>query len=105
MRKFLLLFVAISSLSYASNSRIYIDSEDLDDSKNAFHIHTGHNEWLQTNTVHRDQTGLYTLESDICTISDMQSIYKQQWKCPYCYTYYDVGVACNNKDCPSKYKP
>ena len=104
MKKILLVLMATSSICCAS-PRMYIDNDDLDTSKNSFHIHTGRNEWLQTNTVHRDRSGLYTNESDILTVNDLEAIYKQQWKCPYCYTYYDIGVACNNKECPSKYKP
>lgn len=98
---FVLSLMIFSSLSA---SRMYINDEDLDNGENAFHIHIGDNVWIQTDTIHRDKTGLYTFESRILREKDTRNEYEKRWKCPYCYKYWPIGTACQNKDCPSKYK-
>jgi hypothetical protein len=111
MRKSALIAIlSFSSLSAfhipekAHSEKIYIDEEEFDTKGDSFYIHTGHNVWLQTHTVHRDKTGLYTFESNINRSTDVKMEYEKKWKCPYCYMYWPVGKACANKECPSKYK-
>lgn len=104
MKKLILSLIAISSICQASE-KVYIDENDLDSSKQYFRIHVGHNNWLKTGTMHSDNNGLYTFENDIFKEGDKESQYVQQWKCPYCYTYNDMGKACSNANCPSKFKP
>lgn len=103
-----LCFVLVSIVSsIEASEKVYIDSKELNIHQNLFRMHVGNNVWLETNTVHRDDTGLYTFESDINTFLNNQTRkaeYIKKWKCPYCYTYWPMGSACQNKDCPSKYK-
>jgi hypothetical protein len=89
--------------SVNANEKIYIDSNELDSSENNFKIHVGHNMWLETETVHRDSTGLYTFENNIVR-SLKNAEYQRQWKCPYCHAYWPEGIRCQNPKCPSKYK-
>jgi hypothetical protein len=96
-----MMLAAVSSLS--ASGKMYIDEKEMCSKKGAFHIHMGHNNWIQTNTVHRDASGLYTFESNI-RIDPIQMAYERQWKCPYCYSYWPIGKPCQNPDCPSKYK-
>ena len=101
--------LCLSSLFILSNvnatDKMYIDKNDLDDSQDTFHIHIGENVWIETNTVHRDTSGLYTFEKDVKRDLREKSIeYKKKWKCPYCSMYWPIGTACQNKECPSKYK-
>jgi len=84
--------------------KIYIDDDQLDHKHDAFHIHQGNNVWLETSTVHRDKTGMYTFDSHILRSKKLSSEYFKRWKCPYCYMYWPLGTACQNPDCPSKYK-
>lgn len=85
---------------------MYIDEDDFTTKGDAFHIHIGHNIWLVTNTVHRDIGGLFTYENSLTQSIDSmnQGTYQKQWKCPYCYQYWDIGKPCGNRDCPSRYK-
>lgn len=103
MKKLILTLCVLTSLNCYASSKIYIDHEDLDDSKECFHISVGKNEWLSTNIIYRDKKGLYAKEEELLKVSDLDSAYKQSWKCPYCHCYYDIGTACDNADCPSKY--
>lgn len=98
-----LTFIAAIFFNSLCAERMYIDEEQFSTKGDSFYIHTGHNVWLETNTVHRDATGLYTFESNLNrSLTKME--YERKWKCPYCYMYWPVGKACANKDCPSKYK-
>lgn len=90
-----------------ASEKIYIDEEELNTSQDAFHIHIGNNVWIETNTVHRDKTGLYTYENNILSSTDkntQQFGYQKTWKCPYCYNYWPIGTPCQNPSCPSKYR-
>lgn len=90
-----------------ASERMYIDIDNLDYSKDYFHIQVGNNVWIQTDTVHRDETGLYTYESNIARTmlsKGLTAEYQKTWKCPYCYNYWPVGKPCGNSDCPSKYQ-
>ena len=82
--------------------RLYIDSNELDIKEPLFHIHTGNNIWIETTTIHRDFTGLYTFERDILRPEGKKE-YVKKWKCPYCNMYWDIGQACQNAECPSRY--
>jgi hypothetical protein len=87
-----------------AGDRMYINGDDLDFSQETFRFHIGENIWLQTNTVHRDGSGLYTLESDIHrSTGDSKIGYEKKWRCPYCNYYWPIGTKCQNPDCPSKY--
>ncbi len=104
----LLLVFFFSSLF--STEKKYIDSEELDTQSCGIYLHTGQNIWLETRCIHSDKRGLFTFESDIVRL-DMNNkgissfgAYTQQWKCPYCYNYWPIGTACQNAQCPSKYK-
>lgn len=98
-------FIAVASFACA-NQKIYIDSSELCTEHEKFRIHIGHNVWLETDTLHRDASGLYTFESSIqhSLGGEIKAEYQKTWKCPYCYQYWPIGTACQNKDCPSKYK-
>ena len=98
--------IAISNISFASE-KIYINEDDLDHKHESFHIHMGHNVWIETDTIHRDDSGLYTFENRLVrskSLNGVKTEYKKKWKCPYCYIYWPLGTACQNEDCPSKYK-
>lgn len=87
--------------------KMYIDDEEFefDGEGDEFHIHIGDNIWLVTNTIHRDSTGLFADESSLKRAMQNGSMeYERKWKCPYCHQYWPIGTACQNKDCPSKYK-
>lgn len=53
-------------------------------------IHLGSNQWID--------------REDLNSEKNIQSGYQNQWKCPYCYMYWPQGRACQNMNCPSKYK-
>ncbi len=92
--------------SLQASEKIYIDSQELDMAHDKFHIHLGHNVWIETNSVSRDDTGLYTLEGNILNNRNHSHRAEQQrtWKCPYCYYYWPIGTPCGNSSCPSRYK-
>ena len=91
--------------AFSVPDRYYIDSEELDCSGTRFRIHTGHNMWIETEALYSDNTGLYTMESQILrhTTNDGRVEYVRQWKCPYCHCLWDEGKSCGNPDCPSRY--
>jgi hypothetical protein len=90
-----------------AEDRLYVDSQDLDMVYEAFHIRLKDNVWIETNTIHRDETGLYANESDIVRVDGRRSAnaeYVQKWQCPYCFKFWPIGVRCQNAACPSKYQ-
>jgi hypothetical protein len=112
MIKLLLTFLLMTTGIYAlptnsivdpfiSKGMMYVDGNDLKEEEGSFRIHIGGNVWVQTNTMHRDCTGLYTYESEIKMLNGE---YQRTWKCPYCHLHWPIGKSCKNKDCPSKYK-
>lgn len=105
IKKFVLFFIITLSTvsSISASDKFYINSEELDTNNETFRIHIGHNIWIETNTVHRDITGLYTFEKNIIRSSDAKAEYQRVWRCPYCYHYWPIGTACGNSECPSKY--
>ena len=104
MKKLFLTLAFLSATLCQASNKIYIDHEDLDVSKECFHIHTGKNEWLSTKTMHRDASGMFAMQEEIIHVDDLSGEYEQTWKCPYCHNYYKIGNACNNANCPSKYR-
>lgn len=105
MKKFI--FIALISLTttICADERLYIDEKELCCRQDSFYIHKGQNMWINTPTVHRDETGLFTYETDIKRSKiDPKGAYEQKWKCPYCNQYWNKGTPCQNSDCPSKYK-
>ena len=105
MKKLLLMALLCTSSMYASESideeKIYIDTNDLSEDVDSFHIHLGHNVWIETNAVHKDCTGTFTYQ---CNVMHRNAQYEQKWKCPYCYHYWPMGSSCKNPNCPSKFK-
>jgi len=97
----LLFLSTLAPLSAIVDEKMYIDTNELDMSKGRFKIHVGHNHWIETKSIMHDQSGLYTLESNILKWDE--SGYVKEWKCPYCYNWWPVKTPCQNKDCPSTY--
>jgi|SRR6185312_9361849 len=91
----------ITLTAHTHAERIYIDDEEFSakSTSDYFDVHLGANLWIETNTIYRDGTGMYA-QIDAANLA----AYEKKWKCPYCYNLYPVGKACDNKDCPSKYK-
>jgi len=108
MNKLILTLLAVGFIAtacYATSERIYIDEKEMDLTQDAFYLHIGNNEWIKTETVHRDKTGLYTFESDISNDNTItEAAYVKTWKCPYCFTQVEEGKACPNEKCNSKNK-
>lgn len=100
-----LIFILFCSTAAAIEEKIYLNEDEIKNSHDSFYIHQGHNVWLQTSTLHRDQTGLYTFSSNLCShfIPGGKTEYIKTWRCPYCHHYWPIGQKCQNKDCPSKY--
>lgn len=106
----LISFFLVISCIIGASEKLYIDSDELDTHACGMFIHVGHNVWLETKSIHSDERGIFTLESDIVRLEAAtkcisgHNAYTQQWKCPYCYNYWPIGQACQNANCPSKYR-
>lgn len=101
---FFLSLMTMAALGNASD-KMYIDKQEFSMDGDKFRIHIGHNVWLETDTVHNDKTGMYALYSSLHRSQGNNSYaYERTWKCPYCYSYWPIGKACQNEDCPSRYK-
>ncbi len=99
-----LLFLTALAPLCAFEDRLYIDSSELNMQDDRFRIHMGNNTWIETTSVVRDDTGLYTLESNIVkAIKDSKVTYHNAWKCPYCFNWWPMGKGCQNPQCPSKF--
>jgi len=101
----LLSIIFLNSLIPAfADQRMYIDSDEVCQRQDAFRIHIGHNNWIQTKTVHRDYSGMYIDVSEIQfeKVNDIME-YQKSWKCPYCFYYWPIGTPCGNEQCPSRY--
>jgi hypothetical protein len=86
------------------DERMYIDTKDLDMSQGQLHVHMGHNSWIETIALLRDEKGLYVLESQIVrNLGTWPAEHKKQWQCPYCHSFWPIKTPCQNKDCPSTY--
>lgn len=98
-------FYGNCALKTFDDSKVYIDEEEMKSTYDAYYIHLGNNVWMQTNTVHRDSTGVYTYQGCIAkSMTNAKSVgYEKKWRCPYCYNYWPIGTKCQNGDCPSKY--
>ena len=83
--------------------RIYFDSDDMPMDQEGFHIRIGANEWLKTDTIHRDISGFFAFETDIMRASDSVA-YEKHWQCPYCHLFWPEYSPCQNPKCPSKYR-
>lgn len=104
MKKLLLALCIFSGFTLCeATAKLYLDEACLDSCEDAFYIHTGNNSWLVSETMHTDEKGLYAYENELFK-EDMEAVYKKTWKCPYCFAYYEIGKACSNSACPSKYK-
>lgn len=101
----ILALMAFSITNLYSQEKFYIDFDELNTTQDAFHIHLGHNIWVQTNAVYKDDQGFYALESNISRmVGKYSNEYERKWKCPYCHYYWPIGRPCANKDCPSRFK-
>lgn len=102
----LLCLVSLSAINV--HEKMYIDNDEFNTHTkgDSFHIHVGNNIWFMTNTVHRDDTGMFAYECNLIKSigKGYQMEYERKWKCPYCYSYWPIGNPCGNKDCPSRYK-
>ena|SRR5580765_5470814 len=107
MFTFFCLVGCLSCYSQNPTEKVYIENEDFSIDDYAFHIHVGDNLWIETNSVHKDDKGFYTYESNIRYILDGKGIKlerEKKWKCPYCHSYWPIGISCQKASCPSKYK-
>lgn len=105
MKKLIALLLICGSCNAAElPEKIYINEDEFKSEQNSFYVHLGHNEWISTNCVHRDETGLFTYDCHVAkTIRGRECSYQKTWKCPYCYQHWPIGTPCQNKYCPSKY--
>lgn len=101
----LLFLAALTPLSaFDASDKIYIDSKEMDMSEDRFKIHIGHNTWIETFSVSRDERGLFTFETNIVkSLTGTQITYRNEWKCPYCFNWWPMGKGCQNAQCPSKF--
>jgi hypothetical protein len=83
--------------------RIYFDSDDVPMDQDGFHIRIGANEWLKSDTIHRDVTGFFTFENDVMRSGDSLA-YEKHWQCPYCHLFWPENSPCQNPKCPSRYR-
>lgn len=101
------LLLGVCCIGNASD-KVYIDEDELKHGQDAFYVHMGHNVWIHTDCVHRDERGLFTYECNISRsakgLPGFECAYEKRWKCPYCYNYWPIGTPCQNSECPSKYK-
>jgi hypothetical protein len=102
MIRIVTLFMCAFSM-LGAREKLYFDYDDMPKDEDAFHVHVGGNMWIRTNSIHRDSAGFYTYTKGIELMSGSQE-YRRKWKCPYCFQYWDIGQACQNPDCPSKYR-
>lgn len=97
----------LATISATNNDeKIYIDDTEVNSTFDHFQIHTGNNVWIETNSLYRDEFGLFTFHTNISSMQNSTSPnaeYVKKWKCPYCYKYWPIGTKCQNSDCPSKY--
>ena len=102
---FCLLCISPLCAKHANNDRVYVDEEQIGYTKDAFYIHLGHTVWVHTDQLYRDGSGIYIYENSLAkTVKPAKEVgYQKEWKCPYCYNYWPIGVPCQNVDCPSKY--
>lgn len=87
------------------DDKLYIDEDEMKSGDEAFYVHLGNNVWIYTNSVNKDQKGLFIYRASIArNIERNMSGFEKKWKCPYCFNFWPMGQACGNKDCPSKYR-
>lgn len=101
---------SLESLTLGEMRRPYIDRMYIDENEfsvkveaDSFYVHLGNNEWVATHSVHRDEKGLFTYESQVFK-SGTSTHFEKKWRCPYCYQFSSMGMACENRECPSHFK-
>ena len=96
-RKLLMLCLLFTSTMIA-NEKMYLNEDDIKTTHDKFYLHQGSNVCLQTSTLHRDNQGLFTFESDLGKVKDDFSVwgYEKTWRCPYCNQHWPIGKACQN---------
>lgn len=106
IKLFTVLSLLLSSFAIGVEDKIYLNEDDVKATYDRFYIHQGDNIWLETNALHRDSSGLFTFQTNLTTQSSkgLNAEYVKKWRCPYCNRYWPIGQACQNPDCPSKYK-
>jgi hypothetical protein len=90
---------ASAQAMYSTDARVYID--EFTHQEDSFYAHLGENIWVPTQHLACDDTGIFTYKR---SIYQLDKEITKKWKCPYCHRLWPVGVACQNPDCPSKYK-
>lgn len=100
--KWLLLSISLLTYTLHASDKIYIQEGSFRCDDNHYYIHEEDNTWIESNSLNRDITGYYIHPHNISTSTSGQV--QKKWKCPYCYRYWPMGTACQNPDCPSKYK-
>ena len=101
------LMIILSSLSAAEiEDKIYINENQLSHDYDRFYILVGDNVWIETNALNRDEFGLFTFSANVASIenSPINAEYVKKWRCPHCNKHWPLGTACQNLDCPSRYK-
>lgn len=78
----------------------YFKMSDLDVNGSSFHIHIGANQWILSNLIHCDLSGLYVRENELIRYEDSPE-YFFKWKCEDCTFFWPLDVACLLPDCPS----
>lgn len=103
--KVLVSFLLMSNTlsAFDIGEKIYIDSKEMDISNDRFRIHVGHNKWIETSSLTRDERGLFTLESNVVRSMKDSTQYAEEWRCPYCYNWWPMKKKCRNEKCPSKF--
>lgn len=86
---------------FKSKDKIYIDSHELDMTNDRFHVHLGHNVWVEYTKLERDKSGLFALPCNLVKKGPENSTATKEWRCPYCYNWYPIGKRCNYDQCPT----
>src|SRR5688500_8893152 len=88
-----LTLLLLASAVNALEDKIYINDEDIKATYDKFYIHQGDNIWLETNSLHRDSSGLFTLQTNLSILQNKgpNVEYVKKWRCPYCNHYWPIG--------------
>jgi len=98
---------ATHALTIDSEEEFYIDDDEIASNTvgDAFHIHIGNNIWLISDFDPRNANNLFTNKCNVNQSNNLSKVaYERKWKCPYCHGYWPIGKACQDPNCPSKYR-
>ncbi len=99
-------FSCIGSALFADSSigveqeKLYIDNKDIAIDDQDIFVHLA-DDWMKTDAIRSDEHGLYVFGEDLTEYGSRVSPSPQQWKCPYCYYWWDMGEPCTNRKCPT----